>query len=515
MVFGAALLVAGAPGASASADKPAVSARAFAVRIAVPGQPLAGTEAVAAPGDAVSFGSSFAYPASAPLVTTGAVTASALTSTGATVTGQASSEVNGLSLFGGEVTAVRVAARAKAVSRPRSGSRDFGGSAVSGLSLLGQPVTASPNLELPLGDWGSAAVLRQAGPAGGSRGSRSQRASVSALEITLTADHAGLPAGTRVIVAHAEAGAEALPIPRVSPTTTATSAPTTAAPASNRSRPASRAKPSRQGRAVPRRIVRQPKAPDPERSPYGAPPVRRPPSGLTPRLTAGGYVFPVYGPSSFTDTFGAPRASVVWHHGGDIFASLGAPVLAVTDGIAFSVGWNDIGGNRLWLRDQQGNQFYYAHLSAFSPLAVNGARIQAGDVLGFVGDTGDAAGTPYHLHFEIHPKALLGLGYDGVVNPTSYLLAWRHVQDLDLSSARLDRDDLAGYARSTDEDSAAPRPGAFLLHASDISSASGLDPGSLRSALADPAFGEGDGSFLARAGSPGQRTARSTAPVAR
>lgn len=510
IILGAALLVAGATGVSAGAEKSTVSARAFAIRVVVPGQPLAGTEAVSAPGDAVSFGSSFAYPAAVPLVTTGAVTASALTSSGKVVTGQASSEVNGLSLFGGEVTAARVAARAKVVSRPRSGSRDFGGSAVSGLAVLGQPVAASANLELPVGDWGSAAVLRQAAPAVGSGDSRVQRASVTALEITLIADHAGLPAGTRVIVGHAEAAAEAPPVPKAPPTTSTTSGPTTAPPGSNRARSASRgAKPSGRARA-PRRIARQPVAPDPERSPYRGPPVRRPPTSLTPRLTAGGYVFPVYGPSSFTDTFGAPRASVVWHHGDDIFAPLGAPVLAVTDGIVFSVGWNDIGGNRLWLRDRQGNQFYYAHLSAFSPLAVNGARVRAGDVVGFVGDTGDAAGTPYHLHFEIHPKALLGLGYDGVVNPTSYLLAWRHVQDLDLSAARLDRDDLAGYATSTDADSAAPRPGAFLLRASDISSASGLDPGSLRSVLTDRAFGEGDGSFLARAGSPGERSAAPT-----
>ena len=78
-------------------------------------------------------------------------------------------------------------------------------------------------------------------------------------------------------------------------------------------------------------------------------------------------------------------------------------MLAVAGGTIFSVGWNDIGGNRLWLRDTKGNEFYYAHLSAFSTLAVNGAQVQAGDVIGFVGNTGDAAGTPPHLHFEIHP----------------------------------------------------------------------------------------------------------------
>ena len=137
---------------------------------------------------------------------------------------------------------------------------------------------------------------------------------------------------------------------------------------------------------------------------------------VTQRLTAAGYVFPVYGPSGFGDTFGAPRATTIWHHGQDIFAALGAPVLAVADGTLYSVGWNRVGGNRLWLRDRDGNEFYYAHLAAFSPLAVDGGRVRAGDVVGFVGNTGDADTTPYHLHFEIHPSSLLFLGYDGVVN---------------------------------------------------------------------------------------------------
>ena len=153
---------------------------------------------------------------------------------------------------------------------------------------------------------------------------------------------------------------------------------------------------------------------------------------MTPKLTAGGYVFPVYGNSSFIDTFGAFRGDVSggWHHGDDIFAALGSPLLAVAHGTVFSVGWNKVGGWRLWLRDDQGNEFYYAHLSAYSPLAVNGAIVQAGDVLGFVGNSGDAQGTPYHLHFEVHPVGLLGLGYDGAVDPTSYLTGWEHLKDV-------------------------------------------------------------------------------------
>ena len=119
-----------------------------------------------------------------------------------------------------------------------------------------------------------------------------------------------------------------------------------------------------------------------------------------------------------------PRSDVTFHHGDDIFGTLGQPLLSVANGTLFSVGWNRVGGNRIWLRDAQGNEFYYAHLSAFSSLAVNGAHVKAGDVVGFMGDTGDAEGTPVHLHFEVHPVSLLYLGYDGAVDPTSYLKSW-------------------------------------------------------------------------------------------
>lgn len=156
------------------------------------------------------------------------------------------------------------------------------------------------------------------------------------------------------------------------------------------------------------------------------------PPTVTPALGEAGYVFPVYGPVAWGDTFGAARSDTSggWHHGDDLFAPLGTPVLAVANGLVFSVGLERLGGKRLWLRDARGNEFYYAHLSAYSPLAVNGAIVHAGDVLGFVGDTGDALGTPYHLHFEVHPVGLLDRGYDGAVDPTSYLRTWRHVRYL-------------------------------------------------------------------------------------
>jgi murein DD-endopeptidase MepM/ murein hydrolase activator NlpD len=217
------------------------------------------------------------------------------------------------------------------------------------------------------------------------------------------------------------------------------------------------------------------KAPNPSGLPTESQPLK-----IHPKISPDGYVFPVYGESSYSDTYGAERGDVSggWHHGDDIFGTLGAPLLAVAHGTVFSVGWNKIGGWRLWLRDDQGNEFYYAHLSAYSPYAVNGAIVDAGTVLGFMGNTGDAQGTPYHLHFEVHPVGLLGLGYDGAVDPTPYLDSWKHLQDVQFST-------VAGWTPRLA--ATAPKAGAILLQSSDISSASGLDPASLARAMAPAA----------------------------
>ena len=414
------------------------TARAYAIHVEIPNQPAAETPTVTAPEDSVVFSGSFDY--NNGLVTSSSANASASALAGPSASATASAEVNDLSLFGGEVTAKSVVAQAHAEARAGAAKGDSNGSAVTELVALGQPVTGNT---VQLADWGSLTTV--AGAASGSPAT-GYRGSVTALEIMLTADHAGLPAGTTILIGYAEVAAQAAP-----------PEPPVTVPQPPASKSGSKA-----GQA-------------PEPAP-GFPPVRQPPD-ITPKLTAGGYVFPVYGPSSFTDTFGAFRGDVSggWHHGDDIFAPLGAPLLAVASGTVFSVGWNKIGGNRLWLRDGQGNLFYYAHLSAFSPLAVNGSKVNAGDVVGFVGNTGDAEGTPFHLHFEIHPVGLLGLGYDGAVNPTSYLLAWKHLQDVSFAGG-----DAWAPLHSLGN---APKPGAILLAATDISTANGLVPGSLQRAM--------------------------------
>jgi hypothetical protein len=156
---------------------------------------------------------------------------------------------------------------------------------------------------------------------------------------------------------------------------------------------------------------------------------------VTPPLGQPHFIFPVAGQSEYIDTYGAFRSDVPgnWHHGDDIFAQLGTPVVAVADGAVTLVGWERLGGWRLWVTDQAGDQFYYAHLSGYAPAVMGAAdggtaEVKAGEVLGFIGNTGDAFTTAPHLHFEVHPRQLLSLGYNGAVDPTRYLDTWTHLQ---------------------------------------------------------------------------------------
>jgi murein DD-endopeptidase MepM/ murein hydrolase activator NlpD len=135
-------------------------------------------------------------------------------------------------------------------------------------------------------------------------------------------------------------------------------------------------------------------------------------------LAPGGFVFPVSGPHTFTDTFGAPRMTGTpfahTHQGADVFAPQGTPLVACERGVLIRIGTDLLGGTKLWLVGASGTRYYYAHLSAFAAGVVEGKVVQAGDVVGYVGNTGNAATTPAHLHFEAHP------GGGPAINP--YLL---------------------------------------------------------------------------------------------
>jgi murein DD-endopeptidase MepM/ murein hydrolase activator NlpD len=101
------------------------------------------------------------------------------------------------------------------------------------------------------------------------------------------------------------------------------------------------------------------------------------------------------------DSWGAARSGNRHHQGIDIFARCGTPVLSATDGIVFTVGTNRLGGQIVRVFGPGGHWHYYAHLSRYGDVR-EGQRIAAGTVLGYVGDTGNAKGTPCHLHYGIY-----------------------------------------------------------------------------------------------------------------
>jgi murein DD-endopeptidase MepM/ murein hydrolase activator NlpD len=102
------------------------------------------------------------------------------------------------------------------------------------------------------------------------------------------------------------------------------------------------------------------------------------------------------------DTFGAPRGTDRRHEGVDIFAPRGTYVTSATEGIVVRIGTNQLGGNIVFVLGPGGERYYYAHLDEIDPLLAVGQRVGTTTVLGRVGTTGNAIGTPPHLHFGIY-----------------------------------------------------------------------------------------------------------------
>lgn len=127
-------------------------------------------------------------------------------------------------------------------------------------------------------------------------------------------------------------------------------------------------------------------------------------------------VLPVDGATrrSIQSYFRAPRdGGAREHQGVDVFAARGTPVRAASDGVVTSVGTNTLGGNVVWVaRPLRRESHYYAHLE--TQTATVGSRVNAGDELGTVGSTGNAAGGPPHLHFGIYTGG-------GAVDPLPFL----------------------------------------------------------------------------------------------
>jgi murein DD-endopeptidase MepM/ murein hydrolase activator NlpD len=311
-----------------------------------------------------------AYPANVPFLSFDSSTASGSTCRTAHVA------LESLSLFGGAVTASSVAAT-------------DGKGTVSDLQIDGASVSLTAGQTTAVGLWGRVTL-----------GSTTGRFTAP-LVVTLLRRHYSLPPGTTIAIAFA---ASAVPADKPSATQQSSGSSTKTNADGTVTNPRHRHR--KHHKSQPLKVT--------------------PPLGFRPSH----YVFPVNGGASYVDTYGAERSDVSggWHHGDDLFAPLGTPVVAVATGKLSLVGWEQIGGWRLWLTDAMGNSFYYAHLAGYSSWILHHSRVHAGEVLGFLGRTGDAFTTTPHLHFEIHPHETINLGYDGAVDPTAYLQKWRVVK---------------------------------------------------------------------------------------
>ena len=102
-----------------------------------------------------------------------------------------------------------------------------------------------------------------------------------------------------------------------------------------------------------------------------------------------------------TDTWGAARSQGRSHEGIDIFAARGTPIRATTQGIVSKVGENTLGGRVVVVVGPGSAGHYYAHLEDYADISPND-WVNAGDIIGYVGDSGNAKGTPPHVHYGIY-----------------------------------------------------------------------------------------------------------------
>jgi murein DD-endopeptidase MepM/ murein hydrolase activator NlpD len=114
------------------------------------------------------------------------------------------------------------------------------------------------------------------------------------------------------------------------------------------------------------------------------------------------------------DTWQAPRGVGRRHEGQDIFAPKGTPILSGTNGYVYKIGENNLGGQTVSVISSGGRVYYYAHLDSYARGIAVGDRVTTRTVLGYVGTTGNAQGTPPHLHFGVYT-------FNGAINPLPLL----------------------------------------------------------------------------------------------
>jgi murein DD-endopeptidase MepM/ murein hydrolase activator NlpD len=117
--------------------------------------------------------------------------------------------------------------------------------------------------------------------------------------------------------------------------------------------------------------------------------------------------FPVAGPSYWSNDWHACRDGCTrLHEGLDMFAPAGTPLVAIADGIITQKVVGDLSGISVEIQDAHGVQYFYAHMTSWAPGIRSGMRVEQGDVLGYVGNTGNARFTASHLHLEVQPGGI-------------------------------------------------------------------------------------------------------------
>lgn len=120
------------------------------------------------------------------------------------------------------------------------------------------------------------------------------------------------------------------------------------------------------------------------------------------------------------NNFGAPRGGR-WHEGLDLFAARGTPVRPAASGRLWLVGETPLGGLSVTVDGDDGLRYFYTHLDAVPAGLAAGQRVNVSDVIGFVGNSGNAAGGPTHLHFAVYAPTSDGRGWMAF-DPTPHLV---------------------------------------------------------------------------------------------